>query len=185
MKMLSKTKIISIVMVVLLHSCDSKFNAQSEIEKKLKNNLHDPDSYEMVSFSVIDTSYFSYLDSKEGASEMQEVELLTEKQDSLNKLANKITDKYDVIKHSLSLSQSLKMLDESDEKIKEGHVIKIKSDSILSIILKKTKEFIPKKIKTVNYELKYRAKNKLGAKILETTHYSIDTNNTIREIVSN
>jgi hypothetical protein len=148
-------------LIITLSSCNfltetNQQKAEKAIKQYLKENLHDPKSYEPESFSELDSSFSSFEDSEVG-SKLKQVD---------EDLSNRLNDLNGKIDNAKNLAE----LTEVEE---EGKKIIEKRDSLFELKLKKTEEY---KGEFMGYRIShtYRAKNAMGALVKESNYFKLD-----------
>lgn len=141
------------IIVFALFSCNSnEKKAQKLIKDYLSKNLNDASSYESVEFSKLDSTFSNFYFSTEG----QE---LTEKQDFANNRAFELSIE-DVLEENPIIQDSIKIYKKIEEDCKKAY-----EEKELAYI----GEFNGWKMTH-----KYRAKNGLGVKIINTTKFTFN-----------
>jgi hypothetical protein len=159
MKKLFYLSMVSLVLTLV--SCNSnEKKAQKLIKEYLSKNLNDVASYESVEFSKLDSTVSLFYFSSEG-------EELTKKQDAANNRAFELGIE-DVLEENPSIQDSIKIYKQIEEECKIMYE-------------KKEKEF-KGEFNGWRMSHKYRAKNGLGATILNTTDFRF--NKELTEITS-
>lgn len=146
-------------------SCTNPENqAKENVEKYMKAKLDDPKSYESVSFGKLDSVFSPFDESKEGIE-------LNLKEDKLSEREAELSAKVDVTE---SISELEKIIKESKE------ITQKRSDLIDTIIDKSLKY----KGTFCGYEIthSFRAKNKMGALVLDSCTVDLDTKMNVKLI---
>lgn len=152
-------KLILLLFVLGLFSCTKNPEdlAKENVEKFMKAKLDDPKSYESVKFSKMDSLFTSFDESKDG------IELKYQE----DKLSEKSTELSNRIGVTESISEINKILEENKKLTKTRNDL---IDTFFAKSLKYKGAFCGYKIKH-----SFRAKNKMGALVLDSCCIVLDT----------
>jgi len=151
---------------VLSCSNSPESKAKDNVKKFMLSKLDDPKSYESVSFGKIDSVFSPFNESKEGIE-------LQHKEDELSERVMQLSDK---IEKTESISELDKIIEENKELSKQRTAI---SDTILNKSTSYKGNFCGYKIKH-----SYRAKNKMGALVLDSCIIELDKESNVKFIKS-
>lgn len=162
-----KNKFLVFWIILSAFSCSNESKIKSEVKEYVNKNFNDPKSFELVALEVVDT-----LKSNEVAMDMTDV---------LNEFILKYENQNKEVELKIKQSDSLNIVFKTNDfdKIIANYkeIIKTNSQTIKEYADKKT--FYKKYLSNENVfgyivSLEYRANNKLGALILDSTNAMFD-----------
>lgn len=154
-----KKLLIVLFSIFILISCSKspEKQAKENVEKYIKAKLDDPKSYESVNFGKLDSTFSLFDESKEGIELQQQDEKYSQRMSELSAeidIADNISELDKIIEETKIISQKRKDL----------------TDTIFSRSIAYSGKFCGYKIKH-----SFRAKNKMGALVLDSCIVELDT----------